>query len=252
VINEHDTGGCGGGGAGAVTVRAAFPAFPSLVATMLAVPAESAVTNPPWLTVATSGAELDQTMLRPVRTFPLASVSLAVACAVCPTRIDPALNVTATAATGGGETVNPIDPVFPSLDAAIVTVPAAIALTRPVVETVAIAVFDDVQPTVRPVSTLPDASFSVITTCIVAPTASVVELAESDTVSTGAGAGASTVNVEPPVCPSLLAMIDADPALTAVTVPLAETVATPGFALDQVTVRPVKTFPAASRRVAVA
>jgi hypothetical protein len=79
-----------------------------------------------------------------------------------------------------------------------------------------------------------------------------VALAASDTVATGAGAGAVTVTVPAPVCPSLVATTEADPALTAVTIPVAETVATTGFALDHVTVRPVRIAPAASRSVAVA
>src|SRR5512138_283864 len=47
-------------------------------------------------------------------------------------------------------------------------------------------------------------------------------------------------------------MIDAEPALIALTTPVDETVATPVFALDHVMVRPVSTLPAASRRTAVA
>jgi hypothetical protein len=47
-------------------------------------------------------------------------------------------------------------------------------------------------------------------------------------------------------------MTDAVPALTAVTIPVIDTDATAGFALDQVTVRPVRMLPAVSRKVAVA
>jgi len=79
-----------------------------------------------------------------------------------------------------------------------------------------------------------------------------VEAAASDTVATGAGGGAATVTVAALVLPSLVATIDAEPAATAVTNPEADTVATSGLALDQMIVRPVRTFPAASTSVAVA
>src|SRR5688572_28091139 len=65
---EHEAG--GGGGAGAVTVTTAFPLFPSLVATTLAVPAASAVTTPFGLTEATDGVDVDHTTVLPLRTFP--------------------------------------------------------------------------------------------------------------------------------------------------------------------------------------
>jgi len=228
------------------------PLFHSLVATTVAPPAASAVTTPAWLTAAIVGAELDHTTVRPVSTFPDASVSLAEACAVWPTTREPALNVTATCDTGTGETLNPIDPLFPSLVAVTVIVPKAIAFRTPVGEMVATAVFDEVQPTVRPVRTLPDASLSVTLICIVAPALSDVELAVSNTVATGVGGGASTVRDAAPVCPSLVATTDADPALTAVMVPAGDTVATSTFALDHMTVRPVRMFPPASRSVAAA
>ena len=62
-----------GMGAGAVTVIAALPVFPSLVAVIVALPALLAVTTPVVLTVATAGALDAQTMPRPVSWFPLAS-----------------------------------------------------------------------------------------------------------------------------------------------------------------------------------
>ena len=81
---------------------------------------------------------------------------------------------------------------------------------------------------------------------------SVVEVADRVTVATAAGAGAAIVAVAAPVCPSLAAMIDAEPDATAVICPVELTVATSGFALDHVTDLPVSTLPAASRSVAVA
>jgi hypothetical protein len=204
------------------------------------------------LTAATAGAELAHVTVRPVSTAPLASFSVAVACAVPPTTSDDADNATLTLATGTGDTVSPSDPLTPSLVAVMTTAPAATAVTSPLAETIATAVLDEVQPTVRPLRTFPDASFNVMVICNVSPTVNDVELAVRVTVATGAGAGAATVTVAAPLCPSMVAITDADPAFTAVTVPVAETVATSGLALDHVTVRPVRMLPAASRRVAVA
>lgn len=79
-----------------------------------------------------------------------------------------------------------------------------------------------------------------------------VELALSETAATGAGTGVDTVNVEAPVCPSTVATIAAEPALTAVTAPDAETVATAALVLDHVIGLPESTLPAASRTIAVA
>src|SRR5919108_2388587 len=59
-----------------------------------------------------------------------------------------------------------------------------------------------------------------------------------------------TVMAELPPRPSLVAVVVAAPTATAVTRPLPFTVATPVLLLDHVTVRPVKTFPLASRSVA--
>jgi len=68
------------------------------------------------------------------------------------------------------------------------------------------------------------------------------------TVATGT---AVTVIDELPDFPSLVAVIVAAPAPTAVTTPLAETVATAGVLLDQVTTRPVNTLPEESLVVAL-
>jgi hypothetical protein len=71
-----------GTGAGAVTVSDAEPALPSLEAVITAAPGASAAMSPFPATVATAVLLLCQAMLRLVRTFPLASESAAVACAV--------------------------------------------------------------------------------------------------------------------------------------------------------------------------
>jgi hypothetical protein len=62
------------------------------------------------------------------------------------------------------------DPLSPSLDADMVTLPGACADTKPVVETVAISAFEVVQVTVCPVRVFPATSFNVAVSCCVAPT----------------------------------------------------------------------------------
>jgi hypothetical protein len=143
----------------AVTVRLDWPVIPSLVATMLALPTLTAVTSPELLTVATAVFELVHVIVRPVSTFPLASFNTAVACVVCPTTrlLEP--NETVTVATGASITVTLAWPVTPSLVATMFALPAPIAVTYPEDETVATAEFELVQVTVRPVRTLPPASF---------------------------------------------------------------------------------------------
>jgi hypothetical protein len=71
------------------------------------------------------------------------------------------------------------------------------------------------------------------------------------TVTVATGAGAGTVIEDVPVCVSLVAVIVAVPAPTAVTRPLPDTVATALLSDAQVTVRPVRRVPPASRVVAV-
>ena len=77
-------------------------------------------------------------------------------------------------------------------------------------------------------------------------------LSATVTVATGGGAGALTARGADPVCPSLVAMMLVEPAATAVTTPAELIVATLVFEEDQPMTRPVRTFPLASRVVAVA
>jgi hypothetical protein len=65
----------------------------------------------------------------------------------------------------------------------------------------------------------------------------------------GGGAAALTMIVATALCPSLVTVIWVVPALTAVTRPSELTEAIAGFALDDVTTRPVSAFPLASRAV---
>src|ERR1043165_2142537 len=75
---------------------------------------------------------------------------------------------------------------------------------------------------------------------------------ETVTVATGGGGAAVTASVAEPVCPSLVAVICAEPAATVVTNPDPETVATAVLFELHVTVRPVSVLPLASFNVALA
>src|SRR6266566_5738120 len=67
---------------GGVTVMAAVPLWPSLVAVMVAEPATTPLTTPLPLTVATEVLLLLHDTTRPVKGLPLASLGVAVSCTV--------------------------------------------------------------------------------------------------------------------------------------------------------------------------
>src|SRR5439155_24086554 len=102
-----------------VTVAAALPAFPSLVAVIVAVPAARPLPSPLLLTVATLALLLAHVTGRPVKVPPAESFSVAVNCAVCPTCKLPEDGETATEATGTDVTVIAAVLVWPSLVAVI-------------------------------------------------------------------------------------------------------------------------------------
>ena len=85
-----------------VTVRAAVPAFPSLVAVMIADPGATAVTAPVEETVAVAVAEDDHVTARPVSTLPEASRSTAVAFVARPAPTLALPSVTVMVETGAG------------------------------------------------------------------------------------------------------------------------------------------------------
>jgi len=189
----------GGGGLETFTVN--LPDTPSLVAVITAEPAATAVTSPEEDTVAALVLPELQVTTRPVSTLLFASRVVAVSCEVWPMLSD-ALPVTFTDATGAGAgafTVSVAEPVTPSLVARIATLPAATAVTSPVLDTVARAVFALLHVTVRPVSTLLFASRSVAVACVVCPAVTVDALNATLTDATGGGAGAVTVSVALPL-----------------------------------------------------
>src|SRR5256885_14479414 len=93
------------GGGGVVTMSAAVPLWPSLVAVMVVDPAATPVTPPLALTVATLVLPLDHVTVRPVSTLPAASLSVAVSCTVLPASTLAGGGVTVTVATGPGGAV---------------------------------------------------------------------------------------------------------------------------------------------------
>src|SRR5439155_423585 len=88
-----------------LTVIAAVPLFPSLVAVSVAAPTATPVACPAPFTVATAGLLLDQVTVRPPSGLPNASRVIAAYCAVCPTPIVAVAGVTLTDATGSGHPV---------------------------------------------------------------------------------------------------------------------------------------------------
>src|SRR5213080_2092251 len=236
--------------AAAVTVRADVPVTVSDVAAMLAVPAVTPLTIPLPVTVATAVLFDAQATVRPVSVLPFASLRVAVSWTVWLVGTEAGAGVTVTEATGAGAgavTVMAEVPLLPSLVAVIVAEPAVTPVTSPLPPTVATALLLLAQVTVRPLSGFPFASFGVAASCTVWPacTDAVAGLTVTDATGT-----VLTVIVAVPPCPSLVAVIVAEPAVTPVTSPLPLTVATAGLLLDQVTVRPPSGLPNASRVIA--
>src|SRR5881396_555345 len=169
-----------------VTVMAAVPLWPSLVAVIVAEPATFAVTSPVPVTVATGVLLLDHATGRPVSTVPFASFRVAVSCCVCPTGTLADAGLTVTDATGTPLTVMLAVPLCPSLVAVIVTgPPAATPLTSPLPFTLAIALLLDCQVITRPVSGFPLASRGVAVSCTVCPCSTLTEAGLTVTAATG-------------------------------------------------------------------
>jgi len=93
-----------------VTVIAAVPLCPSLVAVIVAGPAATPVTSPVDETVATALLLVVHVTARPVSTFPDASFVVAVSCTVAPTLTVAIAGLTVTDATGADGVVVPPPP----------------------------------------------------------------------------------------------------------------------------------------------
>jgi hypothetical protein len=150
---------------------------------------------------------------------------------------------TLTLPTANLETVTAAVPLLPSLVAVIVAVPSATALSIPCGEMVAIALSELAQVTARPVSTTPFASRATADNCVDCVTDIARGLGRIATVATGA---CVTETVEMSLFPSTVPVIVAEPGATAVTIPLASTVATPELLVVHVIVRSDRAFCAAS------
>src|SRR5438132_7636184 len=194
------------GGGAAVTVTVDVPLAVPLVAVIVAGPTTRALTSPEEETVATEMLLDVHVIGRPLRTFPFASRVTADSCTVRPAWTLGDAGETETEATGaGGLTVNGAEPVFPSLVATMLAVPAATAVTTPPVVTVAMLVFDDDQTITRPVKTFPFASRVVAVAFAVCPMLRVEFLSATVIGAIGYVGGALTVRGAEPVFPSLVA-----------------------------------------------
>src|SRR6266581_3401164 len=96
-----------------------------------------------------------------------------------------------------------------------------LTVTSPAAETVAIAGFELVHVTARPISAFPAASLGVAVSCTVAPTYRFGAVGPTVTEATGT---LDTVAAAVPLCPSLVAVIVPAPTATPVTSPAADTV----------------------------
>jgi len=176
-------------GGSAVTVIAAVPLFPSLVAVIVAAPTATPVTSPLPFTLAIPPLLDAHVTARPVRTVPALSLVTALSWTAWPAGTLAEAGLTATDATGAGAggavTVIAAVPLLPSLVAVIVAVPAATPVTRPLVLTVATAVLLLAQVIVRPDRELPFASFGVAVSCTVWPTGTLAVVGLTATEATG-------------------------------------------------------------------
>ena len=251
-----------GVGGAAVTVSVVDPLTPPLVAVIVVVPAATAVASPLALIVATLALLDVHVIVRPVSTFPLASLRTALNCTpAAPTTIDGAVGDTVTEATVGGGgggaavTVSVVVPLAVPLVAVIVVVPAARPVARPLALIVATLALLDVHVIVRPVSTFPLASLRTALNRTAGEPSTMDgatgETVTEATVGGGGGGAAVTVSVVVPLAVPLVAVIVVVPAATPVARPLALIVATLALLDVHVIVRPVSTFPLASLRTAL-
>jgi hypothetical protein len=236
-----------------VTVIVAWSVTPSLVAKIVAVPAETPVTMPVRaLTVATAALfEVNETT-RPVMMLLPASRSVAEASVVAPAAIDEDPSVSETVATGTAFTDTLAWPVIPSTVAMMLADPPDTPVMTPVVGlTTATPVLLELHATTFPARMLLAASRAVAVAVVVAPVLMVPE--PSATVTDAAGTPVVTVTGADPVMPSLVAKMVAVPGLTPVTTPVvALTVATPVLPELKLTTRPARMLFPVSRIVAVA
>ena len=142
----------------AITVTSAVPTFFPDSVVLAPLPGE---------TVATEPGVLVQLMVRSVTTVPLTSLTVADMTFDPDVVTESPSGATDTDPTGALIERSVFAPLFPSLVAVIVVLPAVTPVTRPAAVTVATAVLLDCHVTVRPVSTFPAASFVTAASCVV-------------------------------------------------------------------------------------
>ncbi len=208
---------------------------------------------PPIETVATLVFNDDHDTVRPLRTLPVASRTIAEAPMVCPGLRLALPRMTVTVATGSTPTVSVASPVAPSDAARMTTAPVDTALTTPFGATLAIDGSSDDQVTVRPVSGLPRASVTVAVACVVCPGRILFDPRETVTPCTGA---TPTVSVMVNDLPSDVTVSVAEPGPRPVILALSAawltTVKTELLLEAQLMLRPVSMRPAASTVTALA
>src|SRR5690242_4450053 len=231
-----------------VTVMLEVPLWLSLVAVIVADPAAFADTRPVPFTVATVVLLEDHVTVRPDSGLPFASFGVAVSCTVwpaCTLAYGAAFGTAAAATTWVAALAVPLR--RPPL-AVIVAAPLADpAVTSPVPFTVATVVLFEDHVTTRPDSGLPFASFVVAVSCAVWPLWRATVAGATVTDATGT---LETAMLADALWPSLVAVMLAEPVPAAVTRPVPLTPATDPLSDDQVMVRPVRTLPPESVRVA--
>jgi len=235
-----------GDGARGVTVTDASPVCPSAAAAIVADPADTAVTTPLDKTVARVESVDDHVTLRPTRTLPAASRSVAVACVVCPTVSEADASATVMAATGaggGGATATVVEPVTPSTVAVTVVLPGPTAVSNPEDDRVATAGFALAHCGTRCVSAVPVESFALALSWAVPPTDSCTLAGSTVTDATGTVATVNGVDAD---TPSVDAEIVVVPIAIVVTRPDPDTVAIDGFELRHANVHPPTAVPDAS------
>jgi hypothetical protein len=207
---------------------------------MVAVPTATPLTTPVAETVATVGLAEFHATGRSVRTVPFASFTVAANVVVCPITTLALVGAIVTELTGATVTTTVVEPLFPSLVAVIVAVPAATPVIRPADDTEAIALLLEPHVTTRFVTMVPRASLTVIDGVVVCATSSGMFVGDSVTLATGM---AATVIVDDPLFSSLVAVMVAVPGATPVTTPDDDTVAIVELLVVHATGRLVTTVP---------
>ena len=214
-----------------------------IVAEPVAIP----VTSPVDETVATDEFDVPHVTVAPDIVLPTASLTVAVRVTVSPTDVKVLVFGDSVTAEAVCDTVTAAVPFAEPDVAVIVAEPAAIPVTSPVDETVAMDEFDVPHETVAPDRVLPTVSLTVAVRVTVSPTdVKVLVFGDSVTVEAVCDTVTEVVAVNEPN----VAVIVAEPSATEVTRPADKTVATDEFDVAHETVAPLIVLPTASLTVA--